>query len=246
MRYTTVGYSDVGLKRKENQDAVFWNKTQDSVICVIADGMGGHEDGDVASGLIKDTVSGWWNAFVENPSRGDFEWWTESLSRSIQNANRNHVESRNGHMSGSTFDILFGVQKQYVILHVGDSRVYRKRHLSVKQITVDQTWENLPNLSAQERQNEKDPRRGKLVNAFGGEKELKIARYNGSFSVGDLYFLCTDGVYKMCRPEVLEREIKNASAMENEMKSALITLKTEIEANGARDNFSMIMLKIDR
>ena len=247
MNYEIVGLCETGLKRTINQDAVFWSKSQDAVISVVADGIGGHNHGEVASNLIKQTVSKCWNMFLQNSQYQDFRAMITLLKSELEKANQKlFQECSSAGICGSTFVLLFIFHNQYGILYAGDSRVYLKKGFSVSQITIDEVWENQQNLSQEMRKNLLHSNRGKLVNAFGSEADLHMRMLMNELKGGELFLLCSDGLYKMCPDKQIHGAMNKARRSVEGMRVALLELKEQIEKAGAKDNFSIILIKASR
>ena len=245
MNYEIVGLSDIGLKRKMNQDAVFWSKNEDMAICVVADGMGGHNSGEVASNVIKQAVSRCWDIFKISMNSLNLHSMITTLKRELEKENSVlYQEYCEKGICGSTFVILMCFKGQFGILSAGDSRIYLKRGFSFMQITEDEVWENQAYLSDTERADMKHPNRGKLVNAFGSKSELQMRVKMSVLENKDTFLLCSDGLYKMCSERKISAAMKKARKGGDNMKSALIELRNETEESGATDNFSIVLLKV--
>jgi len=247
MDYEIVGLCETGLKREVNQDAVFWAKTQDAAVCVVADGMGGHFHGEIASNLIKQTVLQCWEVFLQDNYQGKFRDMLASVRCRLAEANQSlYQEYGKNSMCGSTFVLLLCCRNQYGILYAGDSRAYVRKGFSFTKLTIDEVWENQPNLPEAERNDPRHPNRGKLVNAFGSDSDLHMRMFTDELKGGELFLLCSDGLYKMCPEKQIKTAMGRARGGGDAMKLALIDLKMKTEKAGATDNFSIIMLKADR
>lgn len=244
MNYEIVGLCETGLKREVNQDAVFWAQEGDAAICLVADGMGGHSHGEIASNLIRQTVAGCWDLFCRNNNFRDFRTMVTLLSSELEKSNQKLFRDYCRHrMCGSTIVLLFCYQDRYAVLHAGDSRLYLKKRFSGVQLTVDEVWENQKNLPAVLRQDLQNVNRGKLVNAFGSEEELHMRMMTNELKGGELFLLCSDGLYKMCSDEQIYRAMGKARKGGEIMMHSLLDLKAKTEAAGAKDNFSIIMMR---
>lgn len=195
--------------REVNQDAIYASARGSVGIFVVADGMGGHFGGEVASSAIVNGVRNWWtsNRFEAEKVGIDFvSEQCEILLMSI-NAEVYSLFCQKGQAGGSTVAILILYDDRYAILSAGDSRIYLAREKVLKQLTTDDVWENLPEVRY-EMSNEQvvcDPRFGKLTEALGSAERLELRRDGGMLSEKDLFLLCSDGVYKYCSREELER-----------------------------------------
>ena len=244
MDYEIVGLCETGLKRKTNQDAVFWAKNSEAAICMVADGMGGHEHGEIASNLIRQTVAAYWDGFCLDHTPKALRVILETIRCELQKANKT-LYQKYGKTSvcGSTLVLLLCYLDQYGIICAGDSRVYRKKGFSFRQITVDDVWENQSGLSEELRTDLSHPNRGKLVNAFGADLDLRVRVVTNELAGGEIFLICSDGLYKMCPEKRIKAAMGKARKGGDHMKLALLDLKAKIEAAGARDNFSIIMLR---
>lgn len=131
--------TDVGLQRKNNEDSC---ATVDaSGLCVVADGMGGHLGGEIASGLAIETVT---EAFKSRPKEYDERKDAELLTKCIKNANKEIYRRGNADPAlknmGTTI-VAVAFARDYVVLaNVGDSRIYRMRDGALAQVSEDHSW----------------------------------------------------------------------------------------------------------
>lgn len=177
--------TDVGGVRKVNQDsvAIFPNMN----LAVIADGMGGHKAGEVASRTAIEVVR---DAVIDGVNLEDAVRFANSQVHELSNA----VVDYSG--MGTTLIAAQYDGFQATIVHVGDSRLYRFRDKELSQITVDQT------LAQQMRDQNVKERNGKpasayehvLVNAIGMLPECKLVMIEEQMQAGDLHLLCSDGI----------------------------------------------------
>lgn len=237
------GVSDIGLRRSVNQDAVFMAIDGDVGLFCVADGMGGHSHGERASREIVSALELWWKSFQESAYGGEFFRMMRSLSQALEQANRSIYDSvEKGHICGSTVVCLFLYRESYGILYAGDSRIYLSEKRKIKQLTVDETWENQAGLNLRKRAIKQSPNYGKLVNAVGIAENVKISGRTDQAEQGMLFLLCSDGLYKMCP----ERAI--IAAMKRCRKETLHTVVDRMikraYQGGARDNVSVILVRV--
>jgi protein phosphatase len=233
---TAAGASDVGKKRKHNEDAIALDHERS--VYVLADGMGGYAAGEVASQMCVDTIlrSYQTNRFGGEPipglpPRGD------ELVRAIQTANLEILtesranESRAG-MGTTVVAVRFIPARQRAyIAHVGDSRLYRMRKDELVQMTADHT------LGAQ---GVTGPAAQKLSRAVGVFDEVEVDLNIDVPEPGDVYLICSDGLFKM----VHELRIVEILAEKPDPQAAANALVAEANARGGKDNISVIVLRI--
>lgn len=233
---------DIGLKRTINQDKLLAVTRNETGLFVVADGMGGHSHGEKASAEIVVQFNNWWNSFDESDYGNDFNRIVISLKDIIENSNRVIFQSsKDGEICGSTVVVLFIFHERYVVLSAGDSRVYYNKGFSFSRLTKDNTWENQTFLSEEELLEKKDLK-GKLINAVGVFEKVKIYSRTDMLHDKESFLLCSDGLYKHCT----DKHIR--SVMRKKKHPGVLTrmLKTEVYQNGATDNVSIILVRINK
>lgn len=236
------GICDVGLQRTMNQDAVYMAAKDDIGIFCVADGMGGHSHGERASREIVDGIAHWWQNFQETAYDRDFSRMIYSLNQVLEKANRNIYQGSGREISGSTVVVLFIWHERYGILSAGDSRIYLCDRSRVKQLTVDEVWENQVNLHMSSRLKKQHPNRGKLVNAVGIEADVKITSCTDTVRAGMVFMLCSDGLYKMCSDRVIARALKDCRR--GDLEDIAGGLLRKVYEGGAVDNTSVVLVRI--
>jgi len=230
------GDTHPGQKREHNEDAFL--VLAEHEVYAIADGMGGYAAGEVASAIAVDAVA---EVFALGTFGDLEEGWPRrgaELAAAVKEANRRvRVEaSRDATKQGmgTTFvGARFSPGRRRVyIAHVGDSCCYRIRDGEMKQLTTDHT------LGAV---GIKGPAAGKLSRAVGVFDDVDVDLTIDEPLPGDFYVLCSDGLYKMVeRPEITR--IVNAG---DELKDIVADLIEEANAQGGRDNVSVVIVRID-
>lgn len=235
----TVGHAqtDPGKKRKRNEDSLLVSEKHH--LYVVADGMGGHRGGDVASKLAVEAIK---RAFDEKsfPTGGP----QESLPRranqlvgAIQRANASVLERATAdvecHGMGTTVSAAkFSPRKQRLYIgHVGDSRVYRSRGGRLEQMTSDHTIQSLGFL---------DAKSGLLSRAVGVNNALAVDVVLAKPVPGDVYLLCSDGLTKMVSSEFI------AGLLQEEPDPNVVCAKLVHAANesGGHDNVTVIVVRV--
>lgn len=237
------GICDIGLARKINQDAIFMATEDDIGLFCVADGMGGHSHGEQASREIVDDLHIWWKNFRESAYDYDFSRMIYSLNQTLEKANRNIYRiACNRQISGSTAVVLFLCHGQYGILSAGDSRIYLCDRAQVRQLTVDEVWENQVNLNMSSRVKKQHPNRGKLVNAIGALEDVRITSSTDQGREGMMFMLCSDGLYKMCSDRVIAKALKGCRR--RALDEVIGELLKKVYEGGAKDNISVIIVKM--
>lgn len=241
-------FSERGI-RDVNQDAVYASAEKSRGIFVVADGMGGHSGGEIASSAIVNGISNWWKGNHFADMKAEIDTVAEQCSMLLTNINTEVFSyfSERGQLGGSTVAVLIIWDEKYVILSAGDSRVYRVREKALEQLTTDDVWENLPEVKY-EMSNEKvvcDPRFGRLTEALGSEDRLKINRYGGMLSEREVFLLCSDGIYKYCLHEELERILCKGSVFRSVDRMEKMIRKCAVRG-GVKDNYSAVICSVKR
>ena len=215
MRLESVGKSNIGKKREKNQDAFGIYQNEDVGLYVVADGMGGYADGEKASQTVVAELSNWWNSFSPVLFEYDFRKMIVSIEQVIQYANEIiYTEHNQDQICGTTVVVLFIYQKYYGIVYAGDSRCYINYHQrdflwhgrKLRQLTVDEVWENQPEISSKERMMGGHPNRGKLINAVGIKKNIRCRMITDMLTSDAVFLLCSDGLYKFCTDRLIEKK----------------------------------------
>ena len=253
MRAIAAGLSDVGLQREHNEDSFVVLKEYD--LFVVADGMGGHRAGDVASKLATETIS----EFFKSTANDDVTWpfhFDTNLSEEenrlltgIRVANRQIFErstrSREFHGMGTTVvGAMFSPRKKRMYIgHVGDSRCYRVRKGNIQLMTRDHSLINdyllaMPDLSEEQRS---ELPKNVITRALGMQDQVVVDLQHDSPEDGDVYVLCSDGLSGMIVDEEIQRIITGA----NNIGEACRKLIEKANEHGGEDNITAVLIKIE-
>jgi serine/threonine protein phosphatase PrpC len=234
---TSVGRSDPGLKRTHNEDA--YTILEDHHLFVIADGMGRHAAGEVASRLCVEAIT---DAFRTSkfgpPGEPALPRRAGRLRGSILLANERILTAaaENEDYAGMGTTVVaayFSPNNQRVcIAHVGDSRCYRLRGGSLEQLTTDHT------LGAAGIRGKTE---GVLSRALGIEPNVEVDVKLESPRPGDTYLLCSDGLSRMVGADAIESTLVGTPDLEQAMK----TLTDLANRGGGRDNITIILVRVD-
>lgn len=225
--------TDRGKRRKYNEDAIL--DKPEARLWAVADGMGGHSAGDVASQLIVDRLQ-------QLTPNEDLEAYVEEVSWCIAGVNQElralSNKSYNDSIIGSTILVLIGNQNRCAFLWAGDSRLYRFRDNKLEQLTRDHCAANeIVPEQAVSPSGWTVKQSNVITRAVGADDELELECRYTDVLLGDLYLLSSDGLDKELSFNEIESILLNRS-LENSAQ-ALLDLALD---RGARDNISVIVV----
>lgn len=233
--WTSAHDSHVGMVREANEDATL--ALPEAKFWAVADGMGGYEAGNVASRMVVSALED----FV--PAAGLNDQVNEIEDRLLE-VNRRILEYADimldGRTIGSTVVSLLLKGRVGVCLWVGDSRLYRLRNRNIVQLSRDhsQVQEQIQQgyLSAEHAQNHPDA--NVITRAVGADADLYVDINVFSAQLGDIFLLCSDGLYNMVRDDEIAAMLGEAPPEEAVQNLIQLALK-----RGADDNLSLVMVK---
>ena len=247
----SAGVTDIGRRRKLNED--FLLVDNESGLYLVADGMGGHNAGEVASRLAVETVSN----FVRRSGDDEEITWPYGVDPSISiNANRlrtaimlankrvwKEADNREDYTGMGTTIVAGLVEKDSITLcGAGDSRAYRLRKGALDQITIDDSWvqvaltEGL--LQADEAENH--PMRNIITKAVGAKQNIELSVQEEKLEDEDTYLLCTDGLHGMLtQADILEI----LTAEHEDVEQTVQSLVAAANAHGGKDNVTAVVLR---
>ena len=234
------GLTDAGTVRPSNQDNLLLLPELNFV--AVADGMGGHVGGDIAS---TEALLLAWKHLRAQPAPGDDAEALRQLREAVLFANatlfRNNAAAglSDGYGMGTT---LTGMWQPLpggpaFIFHVGDSRIYRYRNGQLAQLTHDQT---LYQQALEAGLTGMLPPRNLLLQAIGPGEEIRPDVFAQTLAPGDLYLLCSDGLYGATEPESLSALL--AQAQPGNLEETCAALVERAKQDGSRDNITAVLL----
>jgi protein phosphatase len=241
---SAVVLSDLGNIRTNNEDmGLFFKIADENVIrekgylMMVADGMGGHQAGEVASKMATDIISH--EYYKQNGSEVE-----KNLAKVLTLANKSIFEkasSSDTHKGmGTTCTVLVVINQAVYYAQVGDSRAYMQKGNSIMQITTDQTYvqELVNNGDITEAEAAVHPKRNILTNAMGTKPDMRVdtGKYKHIFENNDRLLLCSDGLYDYLNAEEL-KEILVA----NDIKTAAGLMVQQAKARGGHDNITVVI-----
>lgn len=236
MAFECVSLSHVGLRREVNEDSVMVRT--ESGLWAVADGMGGHEAGEVASGLVAD-------ALLNLSPANDLDQLVDSAIVALEGANRQLISlaaSRGTDRSiGSTVVGLAIADGRYRCFWAGDSRAYRIRGTEIEQLSRDHSLvQSLVDAGMLEPEQAADhPNASVITRAVGVSEDLKVDSVIGDVRTGDQFLLASDGLTRVMSDDELVAELTIDGPQQ-----AAERLLTAVLARGAPDNVSMVIVKV--
>jgi len=244
MKWICAGKSDVGKVRQGNEDSLFAD--QERGVFIVADGMGGHVAGEVASQIVAETVGPGVSRAVESGIRGaDLERQSLEL---IDEANRAIIERADNEPEkrgmGTTLTLLIvDDENGYIFNQVGDSRGYLLRDGALSQITCDHTvvQQQVDRGALTPEQARDHPLSHILTRALGTDTNVQADTYEGSIQPGDLFLLCSDGLSGMLTDEAIREILSRPVSDLQEVADALIYAAN---AAGGMDNITAVLVRV--
>ncbi|MGN0621776.1 MAG: PP2C family protein-serine/threonine phosphatase [Porcipelethomonas sp.] len=255
MKFTTAVHTDVGIRKKTNQDSVLVMKAETDyghvIMSVVCDGMGGLSKGELASATIVREFKQWFSdelrGMLSDSINADalFERWNNI----IQNTNEKIADYGRsiGVRLGSTLVIMLIAGNQYFIMNVGDSRTYKFSD-NVYQLTKDQTYVqremDLGRMTPEQART--DPQRNVLLQCIGASEVIIPDTYIGTVSSGDVFMMCSDGFRHVIMNEEFYQRFNPAAAVSQEaLKEALVYFTELNKYRREDDNISAVVIRAD-
>jgi serine/threonine protein phosphatase PrpC len=254
MKIRYAAKTDVGMKRTHNED--YFSLIEDEQLFIVADGMGGHASGEVASKMAADTLSEFYTRTKDEDAT-----WPYKMDRALSYVENRLVcgvklanwriyeaavkDPRLKGMGTTIVSTLVSGEKAY-FAHVGDSRCYRIRGDGIKQITRDHSLledykEAKPDMSEEEQRN--FPHKNVITRALGMRDTVQVDIKNDTIENGDTFLLCCDGLSGMIEDQKL-LEIVRASG--DDLEKAVAQLVDQANRNGGIDNITVILLNCQK
>jgi PPM family protein phosphatase len=247
----SASLTDVGRVREHNEDTI--GVDSDIGLLVLADGMGGYNAGEVASGIAVKTISGMIRESIEqqNLKSGD---QGSGLSRcsiilrdAIQRANKiiNQTARNQPQCEGMGTTVVAAIfyDNRISIAHVGDSRLYRIRAGRIEQVTLDhsllQELVDRGFYSPEEAQ--RAANKNYVTRALGVETNVDVELQEHPTLKGDIYLLCSDGLSDMVQDDDLAITVSTFGSNLNSVAQHLVQLAND---NGGKDNISVVLAQV--
>ncbi|MBN2088943.1 Stp1/IreP family PP2C-type Ser/Thr phosphatase, partial [candidate division KSB1 bacterium] len=252
MKLEMVGQTDIGVKRKKNED--FLGIYPELNLGLICDGMGGHNAGALASKITGEII----HSIYESPDKELVKRLSEDISSAYQSqaaqavsgirlANRKIFDHASRHASckgmGTTIVLISFTPGLAILAHVGDSRIYRVRDREISRLTEDHSWIN---ELLEDREIEKEDvrffeKKNVITRALGIAQNVKIDLQIEPIKAGDLFILCSDGLTNSINEDLIQAIVVN---YQNDLQQAvnnLINMALKIDGS---DNITVALVKV--
>ncbi len=234
--FRSAARTHAGAARDTNQDAFI--SRNDLGLWAVADGMGGHASGEVASRMLTEGME----AIGADSDLGRLGAQVQAKIQETHDAMTRRV-SDDGALNamGSTIVVLLGGQSKIECIWAGDSRIYRHRDGCMTRLTRDHSLvQQMIDSGALDEETAKNhPQRNVITRAVGAQSSLALDSRSDSLASGDKYLLCTDGLYNMLSDDELSTLISAGPINE----AADLLMATAL-ARGAGDNVTLILVEV--
>lgn len=242
MNYTFFAQTDPGRTRENNEDAVAFDEA--TRVGVLADGMGGYNAGEIASGMatafIKSELSRW---LSETGQQADTGQVRRAVEICVDNANRAifNAARANPQYAGMGTTLVMGVFRadRLILGHIGDSRCYRLRGHAFVQVTRDHSLlqEQIDAGLLTPAQAVLSPNKNLVTRALGVEPDVMLELNEHRVEAGDIYLMCSDGLSDMMDDAVMASILQSGVSLQD-MAGELVCVANE---NGGRDNITVLL-----
>ena len=254
MKLICAGITDVGCAREHNEDD-FYLSEGDEALCIVADGMGGHSSGEVASAMAIRAIVDYYRETLTEKSEVEGEVNGEEedvdvdgfrLGEALRTANQAVFRAASGDESldgmGTTIVSGYFTEEGVYMAHIGDSRAYRFRNGELEQMTPDHSLANeyvRMGILAKE-DVEFFPYKNVITRACGLSEQVEVDIQFKAVEPGDLYIFCTDGLSDM----VPDRELLPIFQAETDLEKLCNLLVDRAKENGGDDNITVILARV--
>ena len=242
MIYEICTQTDTGLARENNEDAVAFDPS--TRLCVLADGMGGYNAGEVASVMAVTFIRSELGRWLEQAgAEANAKEVKRAMHICVENSNNSvfNAAQSNPQYAGMGTTLVVGVfhGDRLVLGHIGDSRCYRLRGPLFQQITKDHSLlqEQLDAGLITPQQAMTSVHKNLVTRALGVEDTVLLDANEHRVEVGDLYLMCSDGLSDMMVDEQIAEILSRASSL-HEKAQQLVAAAND---NGGRDNISVLL-----
>ncbi len=236
------GMSDLGKVRELNEDS-FYLPSDDSLLFIVADGMGGHNAGEVASSKAVELISSRIKEKIHSVK--DNKEVLYVMDQAVKSANFEifdaaHINAEYSGM-GTTVDVGYIKDDILFFVHVGDSRIYRVRNKKITQLTQDHSVVAMmvKNGTITEEEARNHPQKNCITRALGTEQTIKTDTSATVLREGDVILMCSDGLTAMVEDKRILEIIETCQDTQECVQSLL----DEANENGGADNITALIIK---
>ena len=242
MNYEICTHTDPGLTRDNNEDAVAFDAA--TRLCILADGMGGYNAGEIASGMaaafIKSEMGRWLSQAGRHANAKEVR---RALEICVENANHSifNAANSNPQYTGMGTTLVVGVFQdgRLMLGHIGDSRCYRLRGQEFQQITKDHSLlqEQIDAGLITPEQALTSLNKNLVTRALGVEDTVLVEVNEHRVEAGDLYLMCSDGLSDMVPDSGISAVLAGAGTLEQKARQLIVAANE----GGGRDNISVLL-----
>lgn len=235
--------TDIGKARQMNQDFYYVSqKNEDMCLCILADGMGGYNGGEIASNLATNSAKEYIEENFDKIEHTEKEimnlikYAMEYANKAVLEKSKENEELE---QMGTTLEICIIYNGKAYIGHIGDSRIYRIRKNIIRRITTDHSYvEKLVKDGTITREEAfYHPKKNMLMKALGCNEAIEPDIMVKEFLQNDIILMCSDGLTNMLTEEAIYNTVQE------EPKTACEKLIKKANENGGYDNISVILIK---
>lgn len=248
------GRTDAGRVRSHNEDS--FEIDPEHELFVVADGMGGHSHGEVASRMAVESI----RRFVSEAEKAQDATWpfpydprlkrhSNVLKAAVRLAHDQVLSAirRDGNLHGMGTTVVGCLvrDRTAAVAHVGDSRAYRLHDGKLDRLTQDHTWVNEQVVAGflSEEQARDHPLKNVVTRALGGDSEVRVDVSEVELEPGDTVLLCSDGLTTMLDDVEIEEHL--AAVDHGDLDAACERLVSEANQRGGHDNVTVVLLRAD-
>jgi len=234
--------TDVGMIRSGNEDNFAVTANGDRGLFVVADGMGGHAAGEVASEMAVQIIELELASIKDLEDRASAERVMEALRKANRNIHDRTITEVDKQGMGTTASVLLVANNRYLIGQVGDSRVYLLRDGALKQITKDHSYvqEQVDAGFLTPEQARYHPYSNVITRCVGASPDVQPDVYQGDVKVGDVFLVASDGLTGMVDDRRLQVLLMSRAEPERKVHSLI----SEANGRGGLDNITAIVIQV--
>lgn len=239
----TAGRTDIGRIRSVNEDrAAILPESNGTVIAVVADGMGGHQAGDIASQMAIEKIQDELSRLPHNATPDERLIAVKlAVEAANQDVYRHASEREQFHGMGTTVVVTVASPDRLVVGHIGDSRAYLANQDGIVQLTEDHSLVNELVRSGQITREEahNHPRRNVLTRALGTETRVQVDVHAFEWQEGDIVLMCSDGLSGLVQRDMLYDILRSEETLDDKVNCLV---EKALDAGGD-DNITVVLIE---
>lgn len=245
MLITCQTFNEKGLKRKTNQDKITSHTSENISLFAVADGMGGHSDGEYAGETVIKYLDTLWEEL--RCFSGDIQTAADMAFSALEKANSEIFEYARSKkiICGSTASVLLIIGEFYAVINIGDSPVYRASRRKAWHESTEHSFACVAAKGTGISPDEIDKKRGKrLVRSVGIKDRLFPSVKTGRIANKQIFLICSDGVSRYFTDKQVFRLLKRTAAGKIDLIELSDILKKRTYKMGASDNLSAVLIQV--